>query len=138
MQVDTVILQRKTRHIVLHESLTAGKEILLNVVENQNLRITEHTANPYLKRAEGRDREALRSRDRIWYTFSLVPTPENDILAAARDLQLGEKASWDANDILGFRGTDELVERLLATASEVVTRIDCIGCPREEIDSGEE
>ncbi|KAL9585651.1 MAG: hypothetical protein Q9212_001388 [Teloschistes hypoglaucus] len=96
------------------------KDIVISCVEVQNLGpAQERTRYQSLKRG----REAVRKDGDLWWEMKVCSTKTNALLQQSEDLTLGERAKWEAEDII----KGETLQRLHSLATDIVAQIDGMG-----------
>jgi hypothetical protein len=101
--VDKILMKRWTRHKHLSVDQEASS-LMLKVTEVQEFAVGRNPAHPAVVR--GRipllDREKWASSKRLWFEISIVSDEIQKVLAANKDLELGQKSrEWSPEDLLG-------------------------------------
>ncbi|KAI9846492.1 MAG: hypothetical protein M1837_003912 [Sclerophora amabilis] len=127
LRVQSVFLRRQSRHLSAQTSQGAGA-LTLCITEVQDLILQELPNVKGALRASARPpRDMIEDSSggtRLWYEVSLMSVSAEERLKENQNLEVGERAQWTAEDILGGR---EGLEDLCRLTHAIVTRIDGVG-----------
>jgi len=124
--VKKVYFKRESRYLVLPNSLTGPRNFEFCMTEIQDLWLQSHISSEEVFKASATDRLSMIGDERLYYTFTLVPTKFEEIFQTQTVLEIGEIPQWTAASILGPIG-EGVIEAMTGIISAVIERIDDVG-----------
>lgn len=118
VQIDAVLVKRRTSHRCYKHP-----DVVLQLTEIQDLMIEQPLHRHY--RAYGNPAARMENDgNRLWWEVSLTSHTAQEMLLANQWLEVGEYANWTPQDFV----EQGIIKDLYDVTSEVVTRIDAVGC----------
>ncbi|KAF8475952.1 hypothetical protein BDZ91DRAFT_710645 [Kalaharituber pfeilii] len=129
--VKKVYCKREARYLVLPSSVTGpDRNFEFCITEVMYLWIQAHASDEETYRASATDRNDMIAKERLYYTFSVVPTKAEAMLSEQATLEVGEVSRWTARDVLGSE-EDSVLEAMTYVVNAVIERIDNVGYNNE-------
>lgn len=110
----------KSARMLREAKFAIDDDIVVSCVEVQNLGPAQERTR-YQSRKRGR--ETIRKDRELWWEVKACSAKLNARLERSEDLILGERAMWEAEDIVDSK----TIQHLHALATEIVTQINGIG-----------
>ncbi|KAL8663784.1 MAG: hypothetical protein Q9202_003598 [Teloschistes flavicans] len=110
----------KSARMLREAKFAIDDDIIMSCVEVQNLGPAQERAR-YQSRKRGR--ETIRKDRELWWEVKACSAKLNARLERSEDLTLGERAMWEAEDIVDSK----TIQHLHALATDIVSQINGIG-----------
>lgn len=128
LQVKRVLVKSETRHTVNLERLHSGVPMEVIFTEVQELRMTKNPDVEKRYRAIAEPRNIMRQNSRLHWTCSMVPTKVNKTLKGNVDLEVGEVAGWNTEEVMGLKDADSMVmPGLMNVLNQMIVKLDAVG-----------